>query len=87
MFKRAYQAGVNAALHATGVKTSAPLSSSARNALSAGDFAEPSKRKYPIENETHAENALARVSQYGTAGEKSSVRAAVHAKFPDMGKK
>ena len=34
----------------------------------------------------HAQNALARVSQHGTSAEKAKVRAAVHRKYPSMGK-
>lgn len=43
------------------------------------------KGKYPIPDESHARNALARVSQYGTEAEKAKVRAAVHRKFPNIG--
>ena len=42
-------------------------------------------RRYPIEDKSHARNALARVSQHGTAAEKTRVRAAVHRKFPGIG--
>ena len=35
---------------------------------------------------SHARNALARVSQHGTAEEKATVRAKVHAKYPGIGK-
>lgn len=63
------------------------LSYADRQALPKKDFAEPSKRKYPIENKAHARNALARVSQYGTTKEKRQVRAAVHKKYPEIGAK
>jgi len=43
-------------------------------------------RRYPIEDPNHARNALARVSQHGTSAEKATVRAAVHRKFPGIGK-
>ena len=52
----------------------AKLSTAARKALPAKAFAEPDKRKYPIENQAHAKNALARVSQSGTPAEKSKVK-------------
>jgi hypothetical protein len=65
----------------------AKLSTSARKALPAKSFAEPDKRKYPIENEAHARNALSRVSQSGTPTEKAKVKAAVKKKYPSIGKK
>lgn len=64
----------------------AKLSGAERKALPTKSFAEPDKRKYPIENETHAKNALSRVSQSGTAVEKAKVRAAVKKKYPSIGK-
>ena len=45
------------------------------------------KGGYPIPDKAHARNAEARVSQYGTPAEKAKVRAAVHKKFPSIGKK
>jgi hypothetical protein len=42
-------------------------------------------RRYPIEDKSHARNALARISQHGTAAEKTRVRSAVHRKFPGIG--
>jgi hypothetical protein len=65
----------------------AKLSTEARKAIPAKSFAEPDKRKYPIENKAHAKNALSRVSQSGTAAEKSKVRAAVKKKYPSLDKK
>lgn len=50
-------------------------------------FAIPEKRAYPIPDESHARNALARVAQHGTPEEKARVRAAVKRKFPNIGKK
>ena len=64
----------------------AKLSTRTRKELPATSFAEPDKRKYPIENEAHARNALARVSRFGTSGEKSKVKRAVKKKYPSMGK-
>lgn len=61
------------------------LTTKDRNALPAKDFAGPD-RSYPVNDMSHAQNALARVSQYGTDGLKEKVRAAVHRKFPDLGK-
>lgn len=60
------------------------LTTKERHALPAGDFALGGGR-YPIEDRSHAQNALARVSQYGTPAEKAQVRSAVHKKYPGMG--
>jgi hypothetical protein len=64
----------------------AKLSTAARKALPTQSFAEPDKRKYPIENEEPAKNALSRVSQAGTTAEKAKVKAAVKKKYPSIGK-
>lgn len=58
-----------------------------RQHLKRGSFAIPGERKYPIENPAHARNALARVSQFGTPSEQARVRAAVHRRYPGIGKK
>jgi hypothetical protein len=65
----------------------AKLTAKKRNALKSSSFAEPGKRAYPIQDASHARNALARVSQHGTPAEKAKVRAAVHRKYPSIGKK
>jgi hypothetical protein len=69
----------------------AELTAKARKKLPTSSFAVPSKRSksggsggYPIPDRSHAQNALARVSQFGTPAEKAAVRAAVARKFPDM---
>jgi hypothetical protein len=62
----------------------AKLTSKKRNDLPTSDFAEPGSRSYPIHDESHARNALSRVSEYGTSAEKAQVRAAVHRKFPGI---
>lgn len=64
----------------------AKLTSGERNSLPSAVFAIRKGRKYPIEDSAHARNALARVSQHGTPAEKAKVRAAVHQKYPDIGK-
>lgn len=63
----------------------AKLTGKERSALPAKSFAGPD-RSYPIENASHARNALSRVSQFGTSELKAKVRAAVHKKFPGIGK-
>jgi hypothetical protein len=62
----------------------AKLSSRSRNKLSKRSFAIPGKRKYPIHDRAHASNALARVSQHGTASQKARVRAAVCKRYPGL---
>lgn len=62
----------------------AKLTSGQRNALPSGDFAVPGRR-YPVNDPNHARNALARVSQYGTAEEKEEVREKVAQKYPGIG--
>lgn len=63
------------------------LSYAARQRLPTSQFAVPEKRKYPIENISHARNALARVSAYGSEREKAEVRRAVHKKYPSIGRR
>jgi hypothetical protein len=61
----------------------AKLTAEDRNRLPDSDFALPGGR-YPIPDRSHAQNALARVSQNGTPEEKAKVRAKVRARFKDM---
>ncbi|CAN5164011.1 hypothetical protein BH09PSE2_BH09PSE2_00870 [soil metagenome] len=49
----------------------ADLSTKARDKLPKSDFAEPEKRAYPIEDNSHARNAKARASQAVKAGRMS----------------
>ena len=69
------------------------LTTRQRNRMPAKDFALPGKGKgpsgkgagaYPIENKSHARNALARVAQHGTPAEKATVKRKVEAKFPGI---
>lgn len=68
----------------------AELTTEERKKIPAEDFAlgktKGGKGRYPIEDKSHAENALARVSQHGDAEEKAKVREKVHEKYPEMGK-
>jgi len=64
----------------------AELTAKARKKLAKSTFAIPEDRAYPIPDESHARNALARVSRFGTPEEKARVRAAVARKFPNIGK-
>lgn len=43
-----------------------------------------SGERYPIHDEVHARNALARIAQHGTPAEQAIVRAKVHKKFPGI---
>lgn len=66
-------------------KSATELTSKARNKLPDTSFVFPEERKYPIHDKRHAQNALARVAQHGTPDEQAKVKAAVHAKFPEIG--
>lgn len=62
------------------------LTTKARKAIPSKDFAGPD-RSYPIEDKSHARNALSRVSANGSPALKARVRAAVHRKYPSIGGK
>ena len=59
------------------------LTTKERKKIPEGEFAGPD-RSYPIEDRNHARNALARASGKPIEGR---IRAAVHRKYPDIGKK
>lgn len=62
----------------------AKLTTKERKKLPGKDFA-LGKGRYPIEDASHARNALARVAQHGSPAEKAKVRAKVHEKYPGIG--
>jgi hypothetical protein len=64
----------------------AKLTSGKRKSLPAKAFAEPDKKKYPIEDKAHARNDLSRVAQSGTPAEKAKVKRAVKKKYPSIAK-
>ena len=64
----------------------AKLTAKTRKAIPTSSFAGPA-RSYPIEDASHARNALSRVSQFGSPALKAKVRAKVHARYPAIGKK
>jgi hypothetical protein len=64
----------------------AKLSAADRKKLKDSDFAEPDRRTYPIEDETHARDALARVAQNGSEAEQRQVRKKVEERYPEIGK-
>lgn len=81
---------------ARGYKSGGVLSAKQRQSLPKSSFALPGKGEgpkgagagsYPIPDESHARNALARVSQHGSSEQKAKVRAKVKAKFPGIGQK
>jgi hypothetical protein len=63
----------------------AELTAKTRAKIPTSSFAGPD-RSYPIQDASHARNALSRVSQHGTPELKAQVRAAVHRRYPDIGK-
>lgn len=66
-------------------KTAKELTTAGRKHIKEENFALPGRR-YPIHDKRHASNALARVAQHGTPEEQAQVRAAVHKKFPKIGR-
>lgn len=70
-------------LKSAGYKSGGKLTAAERHALPAKDFALPGER-YPINDASHARNALARVAQHGDSSEKKRVRAAVRRKYPGI---
>jgi hypothetical protein len=67
----------------------AELNAAKRKKLKRSDFAIPEKApgpgSYPIHDEAHARNALARVAQHGTPEERARVRRAVAKRHPNLG--
>ena len=61
----------------------AKLTAAKRKAIPSKDFAGPD-RSYPINDASHARNALARVSQHGTPTLQARVRSAVKRKYPNI---
>lgn len=64
------------------------LTAAQRKRVKKSRFGIPSKApgsgSYPMPDRSHAANALARVSQHGTASEKSQVRAKACRLYPDL---
>ena len=59
------------------------LTTATRKKIPTGEFA-VAARRYPVEDDAHARNALSRVSQDGTPAEKATVRRKVHRLFPGL---
>ncbi len=62
----------------------AVLTAAKRKKLPESSFAISEKDGYPIHDEAHARNALARVKQHGTAEEQRRVIAAVRRRYPGI---
>ena len=62
------------------------LTTTPRNKIPNGSFALPGRR-YPIEDQVHARDALSRVLQDGTPAEKVTVRGKVLKRFPGIKQK
>ena len=62
----------------------AQLQAGQRQQIKGKNFAIPGKEKYPIHDVQHARNALVRVRQFGSPGEKSRVYSAVSKKYPAL---
>lgn len=54
----------------------AKLTTKKRNALAVGKFGLPSERKYPLNNSSHARNAIGRATQMVNKGKLSASTAA-----------
>jgi len=61
----------------------AKLTTKERKKLPAKDFA-LGKGRYPINDASHARNALARAAQHASPAEKATIKRKVHAKFPGI---
>ena len=71
---------------ASNVKIARKLTAIGRKHIAKGNFALPGRR-YPIHDRAHARAALSMVARFGSPSEKAQVRAAVHAKYPELGVK
>ena len=61
----------------------AKLTAKKRGSLAAGEFAGPD-RSYPIEDASHARNALARASQHASPELQAKIKAKVRRKYPNI---
>lgn len=68
------------------MKVARPLTALGREHVAKKNFALPGGR-FPIQDQNHARNALARVAQHGTPEERAIVERKVHRNFPSIGKR
>ncbi len=61
----------------------AKLTAKARKALPNSAFAGPN-RSYPVQDASHARNALARGSQFASPGLQSKIKSKVKSRFPGI---
>jgi hypothetical protein len=61
----------------------AKLTAAARKKIPAGKFALPGGR-YPVENASHARNALSRASANATPAEQATIKRKVHSMYPGI---
>ena len=64
----------------------AKLTAAGRKRIKPANFAGPDK-SYPIEDISHARNALSRAAQNASPHVAAMIRAHVHAKYPSLGTK
>lgn len=62
----------------------AKLSTQRRKSLPSKDFALPGKRAYPLNDASHARNALARAAQHASPAQQATIKAKVRSKFPGI---
>lgn len=62
----------------------ARLTAERRGELPSSVFAIPGKRAYPLSDEAHARNALARGAQHASSSELATIRRKVKAKYPGI---
>lgn len=65
-------------------KKASNLDAEDRAELSKSEFALPAKKKYPIPDEAHARNALARAAQFASKSEQATIRRKVEERFPGI---
>ena len=75
---------VEESIHPVNMAEGGKLDANARKHIAGKNFAGPD-RSYPIEDASHARNALARVAQHGSPELQKEVREKVHAKYPSIG--
>lgn len=61
----------------------APLTTKARNKLPAKAFALPKERAFPIQDASHARNALAR-AHFASPAEQATIKSKVKKRFPSI---
>lgn len=77
-------ANVKESAHPVLDKIAKELTTKGREKIKPKNFAMPKQEKYPIHDLSHARNALARVSQFGSPAEQATVRSKVYAKYPGL---